>query len=50
MEDQEYEFGRDERLEEMYRPPFLITLVFVLTMLAIYLMGRSVSGIFPVGA
>jgi hypothetical protein len=50
MEDQDYEYGRDERLEEMYRPPMLVTLVFVLTMLAIYFMGRSVGSIFPVGA
>ena len=33
-------------LEEAYRPPMLVTLVFVVTMLAIYFMGRSVSGFY----
>ncbi|MFT4605510.1 MAG: hypothetical protein ACI9W4_002250 [Rhodothermales bacterium] len=50
MEDQDYEYGRDERLEEIFRPPALITLVFVLTMLIIYFLGRSVGDIFPVAA
>ncbi|MBO6576852.1 MAG: hypothetical protein JJ976_15650 [Rhodothermales bacterium] len=37
----------DRLLEEVYRPPALVTLVFVLTMLAIYFMGRSLYDVFP---
>ena len=33
-------------LEEAYRPPLWVTLVFVVTMLAIYFMGRSMSALY----
>lgn len=47
MAEDEREYYRNDRMEEVYRPPALVTLVFVLTMLAIYFMGRSVEGVFP---
>lgn len=47
-DDQEqWEPYRRVEMEEVYRPPALVTLVFVLTMLAIYFMGRTVEGVYP---
>jgi len=34
------------RLEESFKAPLWVTLVFVVTMLAIYFMGRSVSNFY----
>ena len=47
MEEQHYEHWQNGHLEEAYRPPLWISLVFVLTMLAIYLMGRNVADRYP---
>lgn len=47
MEEERYEYWQNGHLEEAYRPPALVTLVFVVTMLAIYLMGRDVERRYP---
>ncbi|MFT5144539.1 MAG: hypothetical protein ACI80V_000773 [Rhodothermales bacterium] len=47
MEEEEFGFGNHDRLEEAFRPPMMVTLVFVLTMLSIYMMGRQVTSLFP---
>lgn len=42
MNDPEYTFA-DQLMEEAYRPPLWVALVFVVTMLAIYFMGRGLE-------
>ena len=45
--EEERRYYRQEELEELYRPPAFVTLVFVLTMLAIYFAGRSIEAAYP---
>ena len=45
--EEERRYYRQEELEELYKPPALVTLVFVLTMLAIYFAGRSIEAAYP---
>ena len=47
MEEHEEDRWQNAHLEEAYRPPVVVTLVFVVTMLAIYFMGKSVEGLYP---
>jgi hypothetical protein len=42
MSDQDQTFV-DNLMEEAYRPPLWVALVFVVTMLAIYFMGRGLT-------
>ena len=47
MNDQDNSFT-DNLMEEAYRPPLWVTLVFVVTMLAIFFMGRSMSTFYEI--
>lgn len=47
MSDQDQTFA-DNLMEEAYRPPLWVALVFVVTMLAIYFMGRGLSTFYEI--
>jgi hypothetical protein len=47
MEVEPYEYWQNDQLEEAFRPPMLVTLVFVIVMLAIYFMSQTTQSLYP---